>query len=243
MFQIERTVGPSQLNTDGRLTLGSSIDFMQDCSLFQLNSLEALTNYFDANNIGIYLVSRQIDMVRIPVLGEHLKIKTWVYAGTSIYGYRNTIICDEQSSPCINTYTIGAFVNLETARPVRIPKNIIQTIPLYEPFPMEYLPRKIALPKEHTIVEKDISVLKYHLDSNRHVNNSKYVTIAEEYLPDGFEPTRIRIEYKISAKYRDIIKPYLYSINGNTFIVNLCTKSGKSFAVVEFSNLSGNPQF
>ncbi|OPY84766.1 MAG: Acyl-ACP thioesterase [Smithella sp. PtaU1.Bin162] len=235
MFQIERVVGNSHLNADGRLALGSSIDFMQDCSIFHIHSLEALTRYFDASNIGIYLVFRQIDIVRIPVFGEQLKIKTWIYAVNNICGYRNTIISDEQNSPCINTYAIGVSVNLETERPVRLPEDIIKTIPLYEPFQMKYLPRKIVMPQEPRAIEKDIPIRKYHLDANRHVNNSKYVTIAEEYLPDGFEPARVRIEYKIPAKYRDIIKPYLYSTNENTFLVNLCNENRKSFVIVEFS--------
>ena len=241
MFQIERTVGNSQLNADGRLTLGSSIDFMQDCSIFQIHSLETLTKYLDANNVGIYLVFRQIDIVRIPVFGEHLKIKTWIYAVNNICGYRNTIISDEQNLPCINTYAIGVSVNSETERPVRIPENIIKTIPLHEPFQMEYLPRKIALPQEPIAIEKDISVRKYRLDANWHVNNSKYVTIAEEYLPDGFEPARVRIEYKIPAKYREIIKPYLYSTNENIFLVNLSNENGRSFVVVEFSKDVSRP--
>lgn len=38
MYKIVRQVGNSHVGADGTLTLGAAVDFMQDCSGFQLDS-------------------------------------------------------------------------------------------------------------------------------------------------------------------------------------------------------------
>lgn len=235
MFEIKRTVGCSNVGVDGKLTLGSAIDFMQDCSMFQLNSLKTLMKYFDYHNLGMYLVSRQIGIVRMPVYGENLIIRTWIYECNRVYGYRNTIVYNEDGCPCITTYAIGAFIDLSTNRPFCMPDDMIQGVLMCEKFPMEYLPRKIAIPKNEAMVANPTTVLKYHLDYNNHVNNSKYVSIAEEYLPEDFKAKRIRVEYKVPAKYKDILMPYIYRINSNSITIDLCNEQGITYAIIEFS--------
>jgi acyl-ACP thioesterase len=183
----------------------------------------------------MYLVSRQIDINRIPEFGKNLKIKTWIYECKSMYGYRNTVIYDEDGKPCVNSYETGVFINVSTSKPLRIPDEIIRSIPVYEKYPMEYFSRKIEIPKSEAKNENPITVLKYHLDYNNHVNNSKYVTIAEEYLPENFKIERIRVEYKTSAKYKNIIFPRIYTAENNISIVDLCDEQGKTYAVTEFT--------
>jgi acyl-ACP thioesterase len=233
MYEISRTVGCSNVGTDGKITVGSIIDFMQDCCNFQLNSFKILTEYFNEYNIGMYLVSRQININRVPEYSENLKIKTWIYECKNMYGYRNTIIYDEEEIPCIKSYATGAFVNLSTSKPIRMPDDILRSIPIYEKFPMEYLSRKIEIPNNEAKIENPLTVMKYHLDYNKHVNNSKYVTIAEEYLPENFNAVNIRVEYKSSAKYKDILIPLIYSV-GKNIIINLCNEQGKAYAIIEF---------
>ena len=116
-----------------------------------------------------------------------------------------------------------------------MPDDIIKSIPLYDKFPMEYHSRKIIIPNNEAVMANLTTVSKYHLDYNKHVNNAKYVSIAEEYLPENFKAKRIRIEYKTPAKYKDILMPYIYCINDNSIVVNLCNDKGESYAVVEFT--------
>jgi len=235
MFEVKRTVGYSNVGVDGELTLDSAIDFMQDCSMFQLNSSKALAKFFDEHSIGMYLASRQINIARTPVYGENLTIRTWIYECKRVYGCRNTIVYDEDGCPCITSYAIGAFINLLTEKPFCMPDDIIKSIPLYDKFPMEYHSRKIIIPNNEAVMANLTTVSKYHLDYNKHVNNAKYVSIAEEYLQENFKAKRIRIEYKTPAKYKDILMPYIYCINDNSIVVNLCNDKGESYAVVEFT--------
>ena len=64
MYQIERTVGSSHMNTNGEMRLSAAVDFMQDCCCFQLDSEKELTNYFVSHNITMFLISRQINLIK-----------------------------------------------------------------------------------------------------------------------------------------------------------------------------------
>jgi len=74
------------------------------------------------------------------------------------------------------------------------------------------------------------------LDTNNHVNNGKYITMALEYLPEAFETYELRAEYKKSAVYGDMIYPQV-KLDGDTFYVALCDEEGNIYAGVAFRKM------
>lgn len=240
MYKIVRDVGNSHVGPDGRLTLSAAVDFMQDCSGFQLDSEKTLSKYFSENNVTMFLVSRQINMHRPVFYGERVEIVTTIYQLKNSYGFRNTNIYDMDGNVRISSYAGGAFIDLNQRRATTIPHEVMQTIPMEEKFGgMEYLPRKIRLPKKAdggtaADIREGVRVCGYHIDKNAHMNNSKYIQIAREYLEDGFEPAVVRIEYKTAAVRGDVMIPYIYRIDSDITIVSLQDGNGGVFANVEF---------
>ena len=108
---------------------------------------------------------------------------------------------------------------------------------LYEPvledaIPMEMLSRKLPVP-EGSVEQEPFMVMKSHLDTNHHVNNSQYISMAQEYLPKDFKVGQIRVEYKTQAKLHDEIVPLVYGAE-ETCTVSLCNGEKNPFAVLEF---------
>lgn len=74
MYEMKTIIGTSQIDKDGLLKTSSIFDIMQDCSFFQLESENELTNYFNENNIELvvcYAIGGFVDLtnsnlVRIP---------------------------------------------------------------------------------------------------------------------------------------------------------------------------------
>ena len=77
---------------DRRLKLVSAIDIMQDCSLLWMKSEPVVESYFKENNIVLLLASRQLDVFRIPVYGEKLRVSTGIFDIRSFQGFRNSEI-------------------------------------------------------------------------------------------------------------------------------------------------------
>jgi acyl-ACP thioesterase len=75
-------------------------------------------------------------------------------------------------------------------------------------------------------------VHKYHIDTNVHVNNSKYIELACEALPDDFEVKKLRVEYKKAAVLGDrmVLKKVKEK---NRIVAELCDEEGCTYAIVE----------
>lgn len=102
---------------------------------------------------------------------------------------------------------------------------------------MEYASRKVPMP-EGGVKTSPIKVRKYHIDTNHHVNNCQYVQMAVELLEEnGMEPdfSGLRVEYKKSAVYGDILYPS-YKIQDGISTVLLGDENGKPYAVVELKH-------
>lgn len=202
-------------------------------SWFQMDTEKEMMEYFGQNQLGMYLVSRQIDITRLPAYGEHLTIKVWIYNCEKTWGHRNTILYDENGKVCMASTSMGSFINLKTGRPIRIPPEIINVITIEPPFNMDVLPRKIAVPDGIIIEKEPITVQNYHLDSYRHMNNSRYVDIATSCLPDDFQVHRVRIEYKKPAIQGDVLTPKIIQLDNKVWVY--LKRIDDICALIEFS--------
>lgn len=235
MFQIKRTVGNSHLNQHGTLSFATIADFMQDCCGFQLDSEKELTEYFRREKVTMFLISRQINIHEPAQYGDRLLIRTSIYQFRPAHGYRNTLIYREDGSLLVSSYAGGAFVSIAEGKAVAVPKDLMKTVPLDPKFDgMEYLPRKIFLPKDGGTTCAPSKIYRYHMDHNQHVNNARYFDLAEECLPDSFSAITSRIEYKTPAKAGDIMIPVLYLPQPDVALVSLQNQEGQIFANVEF---------
>lgn len=242
MFQIERTVGSSHLNTKGELRLSAAVDFMQDCCCFQLDSEKELTRYFEENQVTMFLISRQINLIKPAHYGDNLLIRTSIYQFRPSYGYRNTMIYNDKEELLISSYAGGAFIDIAKGASTSVPKDLMTTVPMDPRFEgMEYLPRKVRLPEGPAEqVFPPTPVFRYYLDHNHHMNNARYLDIAQEYLPEEFETKTCRIEYKTAAKGGDSLIPVRYLTAPDIWLISLQGSEGSAFANIEFRS---NPAF
>jgi Acyl-ACP thioesterase len=231
MFSLDYKVTTSTCDSEGRLKLFSALQMMQDCSEMWIDSEPAARQFFSDNNMTQLLATRQVEVVRVPCFKEDLTVTTSIYEVLPMYGFRNTFIRDAQGQPCYRTWSMGAFVDLATGRLARLSDDAIASLTLEPKQEMNYRGRRIILPKQDGTVLDPVSVMRADIDYNRHMNNANYVRIAMELLPDGFEVTDMRVEYRIAAKLGDSLTPILYETDGG-YIVSLAI-DGQPSAIIE----------
>jgi len=236
MYEIKNRIACSHCDAGGRLRLTSAIDFMQDCSQLWLESEPLLEQFFRDQNTAQFLVSRQLDALRYPLYGERLSIRTSVYECRGFYGFRNTVLYDEKDLPCMESYTVGAFVNLQTGRLTRLPKEVIASVLIEPRYDMEYLDKKIEwYPENAEKTFPAVPVTGADIDFNRHMNNAKYVQAALTCLPEERPVKRLRVEYISPAKRGDCLIPKVSKIDEARYRIALDSENGKPFTVVEFT--------
>lgn len=97
---------------------------------------------------------------------------------------------------------------------------------------MEYAARKIPMPK-HLEAKEPFAVHRFCIDSNHHVNNGKYVLMAEEFLPEQFLVSELRVEYRKAAVLGDIMYPFVENTEEKIAVV-LADKEKNPYAIIEF---------
>lgn len=232
MYSIKERVRYSEVDQTKHLTLTGIINYFQDCSTFQSEDIGLGMEVLEAQKRGWLLSSWQVVVERYPRFCEEIEVCTWPTGFNGLYGTRNFVMKDANGERIAYANSIWVFMDMEKGRPAKPEEKDISGYVTEPELEMDYAPRKIALPKECESPER-FSVKKSQIDTNHHVNNSQYIQMALEVLPQEMTVRQVRVEYKKSAVYGDIIFPKL-SIDKTNTIVELCDADGKLYAAVEF---------
>lgn len=233
MYSFQSRVRFSEVDSNLQITLPSILTYFQDCSIFHSESIGMGVADMMQEGHAWILSSWQIVIDRYPGLGEDLTISTWAYGWKSFFGYRNFTMKDAPGNMAAYASTNWIYTDIRTGRPVRIPREVSDAYSVEPPLDMEILGRKIPIPENSQIQDTTFAVRKSDIDSNHHVNNERYVLIAQEFLPDDFVTRQMRAEYKNSAKYGDTMYPAVDMEDGKITVV-LNNKTGSPYAVIEF---------
>ncbi len=234
MYQFSSRVRYSEVNSEKILTLPALLDYLQDCCTFQSEELGVGVDYLADYHAAWVLSSWQIRICRYPEFGEQITVSTWAYDFKGFYGYRSFKVEGEDGELLAYANSLWVFMDTDTMRPMRINQKMIDVyLPqMAEIIGTDWGDRKLQVPEGGTAGEP-IRVQRCHIDTNHHVNNGKYVQMAEEFLPEDFEVGELRVEYKKAAVLGDVLTP-VYCVNENQVTVTLADEAGKTCAIVQF---------
>ncbi len=209
MYQFESRIRYSELSEDGLLAVPKIVDYFQDCSTFQSEDIGVGLEYLTDQGIAWILSFWQIQILRRPGLNEKVTIGTFPYEFKGFLGMRNFLMKDEQGQMLVQANSIWSLLETTRFRPVKASPEMIARYPMEEKLPMEYAPRKLVMAEGGQRL-KPLLVMPDYQDTNHHVNNARYVTIAMnalELMGEKPEITELRIEYKGQARTGDLIVP------------------------------------
>lgn len=236
MYSFNSKIRYSELNSELEFPVASLINYFQDCSTFQSEAVGLGFDHLTKENKVWMIVSWQIHINRMPRFAEDVDIITWPHKRDKLYAQRNFIMKSTSGEVLAYSNSTWVLIDTNTLKPLKIEDSDIVAYGEEEPYDMEYMPRKISIPKEMATYET-FTVNKSNLDNNNHVNNGQYILMAEQYLPKNFDFSIVRADYRKSALLGDTIKPCV-SIEDNACTVCLLDEDDKPFTIVQF--MKGN---
>lgn len=236
MYTINNRIRYSEVDSSKELLLSSLLDYFQDCCTFESEELGIGVDYLAKKQAAWVLSSWQIEILRYPQFNETIRISTWPYGFKGFYGYRNFAACEENGAVIAKANSVWVFLDTAKMRPQRISGELVDAYhdAFREPLAGTWAERKITIPKSSDEKEP-VPVVGYYIDTNHHMNNSKYIQVAMEYLPDDFKVTGLRAEYKKAAKLGDMICPAVSRENNNVTVL-LSDREKNPYAVISFSS-------
>ena len=232
MYSYRYTIATSDVAENGLLRPGTIALLMQDCSTFQFRRVKKFYDALVKYNMAVFLVSRQVEILRLPAYGEEVEIWTGIHSCKGFYGLRNTTIRDASGELCVISFAVGAFVNYDTGKPFVLPKEAYADIVDCEPLPMEYLPRKIALPEGLDFYEvmRD-SVVPGYIDANHHMNAGRAFDMVVGHI--NYPLRRMRVEYKMQAKPGAVFIIERADVSENHCFMRLRSSENEIFSTYE----------
>lgn len=148
-------------------------------------------------NIGWVLVSGVMQLDYYPKYKEKITIRTWLSSYSTVKGFRENIIYNQQNQIIGRAKGLWVFYDIEKRKPIRILDEIKEKWGFENEISInENISQKIT-PVNSTNPSKKFKVNMFDVDSNNHVNNIRYLQWLMESIPIDF-----------TDKY------YLHSING-----------------------------
>lgn len=232
MYQLNSKVRYSEVNLKSKLTCHALLNYLQDSSTLHSEMLGDKGADLRKQNMAWVLSFWQICIEEMPRLSEDICVKTWPYYTKGLFGLRNFCMENEKGQKNVKANSVWVLVDTKTGRPIRIPEEVASLYPDEPKLDMDYCDRKIAVPSIYEEMPQ-VLVSKCFIDTNNHMNNGKYVMVAEEYLPENFKVKEIRVEYKNAAVYGDVLIARV-TIEEDAVTVVLVDECGKIYATVLF---------
>lgn len=234
MYQFKSKVRFSEVNKDKTLTLAALTDYLQDTCTFQSEELGAGMDVLRARNEAWVLSSWEIIVKKMPRVCENISVGTFPCSFKGFYGHRNFCVTDAQGEEIALANSLWVYINYETKKPARIPEEIAGCYNevIEAPIDFAWSDRKIRFEGEGDKMQP-VPVHSFFIDTNEHMNNGKYIMVAEAYLPEDFKVERVRAEYRNAAVLDDVLHPVVYT-EEQRITVALNDELGKAYAVIQF---------
>lgn len=233
MYTMKHKVRYSEISPDKHISIAQAVRYFQDCSTFHSAAVGETIDIMEERKRAWMLSGWQLEINRYPRFGEEISINTWPHENKGILAQRNFEMRDAEGNRLIMANSIWFYFDLQTGMPRKIMAEDVECYGVEEKLPMNYKGRKIPLPKNAEGIEKEsFFVRKSDLDTNGHVNNSKYIEMALEYVKDESKIIGMRADYKKSALLGDKISPIIYE-ETDKIVVELKGED-QDFVIIEF---------
>ncbi len=207
MYEIKTKVRFSETDSKSNLTINALVNYLQDIATFHSENSEFSLESMRDKKMGWMILSWDIKIERMPVLGEEITLQTMSVGFKGLYAYRDFKVLSGEEV-LATAHSVWSIIDLERMLPRKMTDDVISFYGVEEKLPGEWSERKVPTPKEKELVST-ARVEKYHLDSNGHMNNQYYINFALSAIEETSNISRIRVSYKQQVVLGEEIGIYL----------------------------------
>lgn len=231
-YKMEGRIRLSEVDHNRRMRLQSIINWMQDTGTQQSEVSGVGFEYSNERGKAWILAHWQVIVEEYPKLDDKIEVYTWASGFEKFLGYRNYCIVNEEGKMIVKASAVWVYMDIRKGRPTFPDPHEMEVYGIGEPLEMPYTSRKVAMSLTESMKLPAFPVRRSDIDTNEHVNNSQYIRMALDVLPEEITCSEIRVEYKKSAVLGDVIYPEVTYEEERTLVV-LKNADGKVFAAIE----------
>ena len=143
MYTFDSKVRYSEIDHRGTMTLPALINYFQDCSTFQSESLGFGVKAAKEKKKAWILSYWQVVVERYPKLGEEITVGTFASDFKGLFGERNFVMLDKENNRLSCANSLWVYMDMEKGRPILPDKEEIEAYGTEPKLDMDYEGRKI----------------------------------------------------------------------------------------------------
>ena len=183
-------------------------------------------------NVGWVLVSGAMRIERYPSYKEKITIRTWLSSYSTIKGYRENIIFDENQNIIGRAQGLWVFFDIENRKPIPIFNDIKEKWGYYNQESININIKKKIEAIDFASHIKQFKVNRFDTDMNKHVNNIRYLQWVIESIPediaDNYSLYEIDGRFISEAQYGDTVLSLTNTDTENNSFVHTIKIEGSS---------------
>ena len=183
LFTQEYEVTDIAVDCYGRMKPSMILFLAQEVAGRHCNLLSVDYDTLAAKRMFWAVTRHRVQITRMPVRGETIRIETWPMPTTRVAYPRSVIAYDAQGNECFRAISLWVLMDLDKRSMILPGKSGISVVGTL---------RGLELDTPNGLVAKDLrchqsrNVCFTDLDRNGHMNNTKYLDWISDLLPSGF---------------------------------------------------------
>lgn len=208
IYEKEHQIKYYECDTTQKMTLSMLLNVMLHVSGEQSYLLGVGDEVLAEKGLAWIILQYEVQVERMPAFYETINITTQATSYNKLFCYRVFKVYDAEGNLCVTVNSTFALMNVKERKMARVPDEIVA------PYDTEFTKKLVRSPKpvkvdEETMISKEYRVRYLDIDSNRHVNNSKYIEWAIDTLNLEFLTTHeiksMTIKFEKEVHYGQLI--------------------------------------
>lgn len=206
-FEYKMKLHTEHVDGKGKLRLDSMLQIFQEISIAHVSSLGMPSSFTMGKGLIWVIGKERIEIERLPEYEEEITVKTWPGKRMMFIFPRYYEIDDEKGNPLIRATSYWTLINYNTRKVADPVKEGIEVADESRGDELS-CPMVLRLPE---LEKKTIFHPRFtDLDINGHVNNTKYMNLVQDLLPNEFLLTHdaktLDIHWKKEIKIGDEVE-------------------------------------
>ncbi len=200
-FSKNYTINIYDVDSNYKCKYSSIMNYLWDVVVSQSDSLGETDHGFVNNCIWV-LLKYDLDIIEYPKFRDTITVETDIVGIKRLYGYRSFTIRDSKNNIILSGISTAILIDFDKRRPVKMSPEQCKVYGIEKELE-ENIPLDDFLKLEEAKYSKDYTIRYSDIDSNKHVNNVKYIEMALDTLPrdilNEYEIINIKVLFKQEA--------------------------------------------
>ena len=190
----------SEIDGKRRLTVPTLIHYLEDIAVLNSEAQGLTLDYYEKNSCGWMLLKWDIIIHRLPLFNETIKIITRPYSFKNFLANRQYKIFDSSENLLVEAKTVWLLADIISRKPLRVPEEMYIKFDTARDSDKYFDKLEDLKPTNLGNHSLRIKVCEQDIDTNKHVNNVKYVEWALQSLPSDFVSSHF--VYRVIVNYK-----------------------------------------